>query len=90
MDVCFGKFGKKSKIYRNFTFSIRYCYHIAEILTRNGLAWMVEIKNKAGRGIRFTPAQQLFFQQVKCPVYIVANLDDVELLIKGEKTPINR
>jgi hypothetical protein len=60
------------------------------LLTRNGLAELVEIKNKGGRGKRFTPAQQEYYSLVKCPVYVVMGINDVKLQIYGELQPINR
>ncbi len=60
------------------------------LLTINGLAYLVEIKNPYGRGSRFTRSQLEYYNQVKCQVYVVRSLDEVELLIKGEIKPINR
>ena len=53
-----------------------------------GLAYLIEIKNKAGRN-RFTPAQIDYYAAVRCPVYVIRSVNDVELLFKQQLEPIN-
>ena len=59
------------------------------LCTRNGSCFLVEIKNKEGRGVRFTRAQEVYYRQVKAPVYVIFDINGVESLIKGEILPIN-
>ena len=58
------------------------------LCTRHGQCFLVEIKNKEGAN-RFTPSQVEYYAQVKAPVFVIRTINDVELLIKGEITPIN-
>ena len=58
------------------------------LCTRNGEAFLVEIKNKDGRN-SFTPAQIEYYAQVKAPVFVVRTINDVESLIKGRLQAIN-
>ena len=58
------------------------------LITKSGLAWLIEIKNKAGRN-RFTPAQIDYYAAVRCPVYVIRSVNDVELLFKQQLEPIN-
>ena len=60
------------------------------LCTRNGQCFLVEIKNKEGRGVRLTPAQVEYHRLVKAPVFVISDINGVELLIKGELQPINR
>ncbi len=60
------------------------------LCTRNGQCFLVEIKNKEGRGVRFTTAQVNYHAQVKAPVYVISDINGVESLIKGDLKPINR
>jgi hypothetical protein len=60
------------------------------LCTRNGQCFLVEIKNKEGRGVRFTPAQEKYYREVKAPVFVVTDINEVESLIKGDLEPINR
>jgi hypothetical protein len=49
---------------------------------------LVEIKNKSGRN-RYTPAQLETFAAIHMPIYTLRDVDDVLLLIRGEKQPVN-
>jgi hypothetical protein len=60
------------------------------LCTRNGHCFLVEIKNKEGRGVRFTPAQVDYHRLVKAPVFVITDINGVESLIKGDLEPINR
>ena len=58
------------------------------LCTKNGQCFLVEIKNKQGRN-RFTPCQIEYYRQVKAPVFVIRDINDVESLIKGDLIPIN-
>ena len=59
------------------------------LCTRAGQCFLVEIKNKEGRGVRFTPAQENYYRLVQAPVFVIHDINGVESLIKGELSPIN-
>ena len=58
------------------------------LITKNHIAYLIEIKNKEGRN-RFTPAQLDYYAAVKCLVYVVRSINDVESFIKGQLRAIN-
>ncbi len=58
------------------------------LCTRNGQCFLVEIKNRQGFN-KFTSAQVEYYRQVKAPVFVVRDINDVESLIKGDLNPIN-
>jgi hypothetical protein len=59
------------------------------LLTRAGQCCLVEIKNMAGRGKRFTAMQLDYYQQIQAPVYVLSSINDVESMINGLIKPIN-
>ena len=59
------------------------------LVSHQGESWLVEIKNLSGRGNRLTPAQSEFIARTSIPVYPCYCLDDVQAIIKGEKSAFN-
>ena len=58
------------------------------LVTKSGQAWFIEVKNRQGRN-RLTDAQVKFIAATTVPVHLVYGVQDVEAVIKGEKTPFN-
>lgn len=59
------------------------------LVTRAGRAYLIEIKNKAGRGQRFTPAQLAYYDAVHCPVFVFTGVDDVISWVNGLIEAVN-
>jgi len=58
------------------------------LITRAHRAYLIEIKNRAGRN-RFTDAQVKYYTQVQCLVYVLRDIDDVEKFVNGQIMAVN-
>ena len=58
------------------------------LITKNNTAYLVEIKNKAGRN-RFTDAQVQYYTECQALIYVMRSLTDVEEWLSGKREAIN-